>query len=79
MTMTVVLYRNHYSTEMDSSRGYSWHKNRDDAKRAYSDAEKFPEGGFDQRAECAVPVSIHLSKGGLLDALNKYASHPDNG
>jgi hypothetical protein len=71
-------YRVSYSTMRDSSLGFSWHRSRRDAAaagRTFRDDNKTEE-----EVEAVIqPIDIEPSRQGILDALNTYATHNDNG
>jgi hypothetical protein len=66
------------STMRDSSLGFSWHRSRRDAAaagRTFRDDNKTEE-----EVEAVIqPIDIEPSRQGILDALNTYATHNDNG
>ena len=65
-----------YTTE-ESSQGFSWHLSKKDAEAARAEFERnYPQAEHDSSVE---RVTIRVTKDGVLDALVRYASHPDNG
>ena len=63
------IYQVHLLKADGSSRGYSFHVNQKEAKRAQKEYGK-PYGEIN-------PIDVEISKPGVLMALNTYASHPD--
>ena len=79
-------YRVSYSKEGGNSGGYSWHTSKRGAvAAAKADYEQDP-AEYDQHAsrgasiaERIEPIEIACNRAGILDALQRYASHCDNG
>jgi hypothetical protein len=73
------LYRVDYRINMES-RGFSFHSSRRDAWRSITKAvenktaDRVEDGGSDVEKIQIVPT-----KAGILEALERYAKHPDNG
>lgn len=69
-------YRLHTYCEGGNSNGFAWFTTRADAERAKrEDVAVSPEeepGAIDV-------IEVTPTKAGILDALCRYASHPDNG
>lgn len=79
MVAAMKLYRNHAGSDADAgeSTGYYWFT----SQSAAIEASKQP--GFvpwnRQQDQIAVPFEIQLTRAGVLDFLNRWASHPNNG
>lgn len=76
-------YRVHFYTPQDASEGFSWHTTLAAARAAVA---KFKESkvkkGFEPEDVVDIEIKeieIDNTKQGILDALNTYAKHPDNG
>lgn len=67
-------YRNHIHTEDGESRGYRWFPSRQAAEQI----NKIVDDGGNTNP-VAEPIVIEPTKAGILLALNRYASHADNG
>lgn len=67
------IYLNSYWTEEDGHRGYSYFSTKRDALKSAQGCIK--EGYEVETSE----IEIRVTKKGVLAALNKYGSHPDNG
>ena len=88
------LYRVILHNDMNSSRGYLWHSNMRDAKRAlktfirentadhYNMWDRVAEPNFhplDFSQSGIEEVEIKTTKLGILKCLDEYAGHPNNG
>lgn len=69
------LYRVCCSTFENSSQGFSWHTSKE---RAQSALKEFQRCHLEDQSTIE-RVTIALTKDGVMTALRKYASHPDNG
>jgi hypothetical protein len=69
------VYRNHYRDGHGESQGYEYFSARRDAERAERKFLRDDPGGAVEREELVFP----LTKGGVIDMMNQYASHADNG
>ena len=69
-------YRVAIFTEHGISAGFSWHTARRDAEHAVVVHQADDE---DERKPEIEEIELQPTKAGLLRALNRYASHPDNG
>lgn len=69
------LYRVHLDSEQEGSQGFAWASSRREANRKAVDFERSLRDGTTTIEE----VTITTDKAGVLRALNRYASHPDNG
>lgn len=83
MTHPLKFYRVTYSANGGNSAGYSWHTSRAGARAAArkdydQDPAEYDATGtdFDQRIDV---IHVTPTKAGILDALTRYASHPNNG
>ena len=77
MTMKMKIYRVHLTQPDGESQGYAHFSNRRDAEKhgvAWRDNFEGNKGGFD-----IAEIIITPTKAGLIEALNQYAGHPDNG
>ncbi len=79
-------YRVSYSKEGGNSGGFSWHTSKRDAyaaaRRDYDqDPAEYDLHGTRGAsiAERVDPIEIACNRAGILDALQRYASHCDNG
>ena len=72
------LYRVTHYTVADGHQGYTWHTSKAEADREAKAWHKAQDPMDGPRVSVA-PVDIETNKAGLVDALNKYAAHPDNG
>ena len=71
------LYKVHYETNGGASAGVSWHTSR---KNAIIHANKYKaESEPDENLPSIAQLTIVLTRGGILDFLDRHASHPDNG
>ena len=69
------IYQNHYRDPMHESHGYSYHTSKADAQRAARKNVREDPGSEVQTEVMEFPIS----KAGLLRALNRCGTHPDNG
>jgi hypothetical protein len=72
-------YRVRYSSEGGNSGGYSWHTSRRDAEKAARDAAANDPAEYIDGPPQWDEIEIVPTKKSLLDALNTYAGHPNNG
>lgn len=68
-------YRVSQSHEHGASAGSDWFTNKQDADGAAGKWRK----ESDHHAATVEAVDIEPTKAGILDALRRYATHPDNG
>ena len=71
------LYKNSYYNHEEGSQGYSFHSSKAKAKAAaaeFNRREKYNECDF-----IAEPIDVEPTRAGILAALNRHASHNDNG
>jgi hypothetical protein len=71
-------YRVAFGNEEGNSGGYAWFTTIAEARRFARGKEP------DDATSCVIdptpePVDIEPTKRGILDALNRYADHPNNG
>jgi len=72
-------YQVHMTHEAGTSVGYRWFTNRREAESHAANWRKTSPGDvIDQQAEIK-PVEIEPTRTGILDALRRFANHPDNG
>jgi hypothetical protein len=80
MGAAMKLYRVHFYEQRDGSRGYVWFTER---QAAESNLRKFDKDNRtaedDRRPDRIEVVEIVPTKAGILNALNHWASHADNG
>jgi hypothetical protein len=76
-------YRVSYSQEGGNSAGFSWHRTRREAlAAARKDYNQDPaeydnnDRAIEERIEA---IDVVPTKAGILKAMHRYASHPDNG
>ena len=70
-------YRVRYTYEAGTSLGFEWFTN---AYRAQVACRDFYSQRKDEDGSATIEtVDIQPTKGGILTALKRYASHPDNG
>jgi hypothetical protein len=69
-------YRVRYKTGGGISAGYSWHTSKGDAQGA---ANRYARTNPEEEAPEVSEVYVIPTKAGILEALNCYADHPDNG
>jgi hypothetical protein len=62
--------------EGGNSAGYRWFTTRRDADKAKREDDALDP---DEAPGAITVVDIEPTKAGILDALRRYASHPDNG
>jgi hypothetical protein len=73
----VRVYRVRLYSHAEGSQGYEWFASKEAATKA---AGAFRRTWKEHDPETEVePVEIQPTKAGILDALNRYASHNDNG
>jgi hypothetical protein len=72
-----------YSVNGGNSGGFTWHTNRREAyqtaKKEYDlDPTEYDDnaGTIEERIDT---ITVTPTRAGILDALKRYASHPDNG
>ena len=65
------IYQVHNLHANGTSRGYTYFANRKDAKRASKEYGK-PYGEINN-------LDVDISRPGIINALNIYGGHPDNG
>ena len=72
------LYKNHYYTSDGESQGYEYFTSKREAHKAFRHKDEGSEifSGVPCRA---VSISFKPSLTGVVELLNKVASHPDNG
>jgi len=70
----MIFYRVHYKDSFAESQGYEFFTTKSKAESAQKKANK--ENGQNEEIE---KVEIRPTKKGVLAALNRWASHPDNG
>lgn len=74
------IYRNHYYTEQDGSKGFGFFLTMAESvlnfRQALSNEKTDPPD--DHCAEVARPIEIDPTKEGIVWALNRHASHADN-
>lgn len=62
----------------DGHRGFDWFRSKQFAERRADGWRRIHHD--DEGASATIEeISIPLTKAGILDALTRYASHPDNG
>ena len=74
------LWRVHFHTENGNSLGYEWFRTRREAKAAmekHVDQEQLKPDDTDQPE--LEGIEIEISAKGVIDALNVYGGHADNG
>lgn len=71
----MTVYRNHYQSSDGISDGFTYHKSRRDAMLAAKGRRPY----LDDPKNFAEMIWFHAALPGLLETLNKYAGHPDNG
>lgn len=69
------LYRNHYATMEEGSAGFQWFTSKAAARRAAREAD-FPAN---EESTIAEPVEYVPTRAGIVELLNRVASHADNG
>jgi hypothetical protein len=67
-------YRNHYKVDGGISHSFHWFTSKAEALKDVKE-----HGERDEDDEIAEPIDITPTKAGILDALNRYAGHADNG
>lgn len=73
----MILYRVSTFTENGNSAGFSWHTKLREAQDAKAEAKA---NHIDEEREPEIErIEVKLTRDGVLRALNRYASHPDNG
>lgn len=77
-------YRVSYNVDGGNSAGYSWHTSRREAYQAAKKEYDLDPGEYDHVAgtiddRISEPITVTPTRAGILDALKKFASHPDNG
>jgi hypothetical protein len=79
----MTFYRVSYSQDGGNSAGYSWHTNRREAVRVARKAYNEDPAEYDHIAgtikDRIETIVVTPTRAGILDALKRYASHPDNG
>lgn len=68
-------YKLHRTTDAGSSAGYEFYTNKREAEKA---AQEWRTEYPDERATVE-EITIQPTRAGILGALNRFASHPDNG
>lgn len=67
------IYQVSYRDDCDEHKGYSYHATRREARKTIKTAEHAEQ-------TCDVEkVTVSVTKAGILKALQRFASHPDNG
>jgi hypothetical protein len=78
------VYRIRFTYEHGTSNGYSWRSSKADVNRACREYMRGPDGedlgDADGRACEVETIELpKLTKGNVIDLLNKYGAHADNG
>tara|TARA_B100001123_G_C14861369_1_gene848132 strand:+ start:411 stop:635 length:225 start_codon:yes stop_codon:yes gene_type:complete len=71
-------YKVDYQSFNNSSHGFDWFTTKADAEKARYDWE-FQGCAEDREYAIISVINIEPNKAGILNALNSYARHPDNG
>lgn len=64
------IYRVSYKDDFDEHTGYSYHSLRRDAKAAMTDTER--------KTDVEI-IEVKATKSGIVQALNEFGGHPNNG
>lgn len=75
----MTFYRNHYRTNGGCSAGYGWFSSRAAAEQAARAADQNADDPEDLTDPVAERIEIEPTRRGILDALNRHASHAENG
>lgn len=74
----MTFYRVTFYNTFDGTAGYSWHTSKASASKSSAEWIASCDGDATASAEIEA-VEITPTKQGILDALNTYAKHADNG
>lgn len=75
----MIIYRVAFYTQQDSSQGFEFHSSKVEAQKALNKFRKEQGDDYDEERSCVDPIITKITKGEMLDLLNQFASHPDNG
>lgn len=75
----MIFYRVHYLTEGGNSAGFSWHTSRRAAQSQANEAVENDPIEYEDSPPSIEKIEIKNTKNGILNALNHYADHADNG
>ena len=75
----MTLYRVHFYTHKDSSVGFRWSRFPAAAQKLLEEFQAYTGSDYDSGRSRIESIEVDLSTSGILNLLNCYAKHPNNG
>ena len=72
------IYQVSYQSHKDSSQGFSYHSSKEDAVKALAKFKRISKEDYNPDSEITI-IETQISAKAIIELLNTYASHNDNG